>query len=204
VVTALVVEPDPPPTPEALVDLVLIGSPGAWSALAELVHGHILDLCRRRRWAARTAHAADLHREVALRVLEKLHAGDYAVLRQWAAARDRYPDARFTAWLGAVASNALIDLTRTTRTTDELGDEPAATALDPGDAVDLARVVRVLTADLFPADQRIAIAMWLRGHDAGAIATELRLVDAAAANRLLHAARERLRRALRRPEVTRD
>ncbi|MCE9575172.1 MAG: sigma-70 family RNA polymerase sigma factor [Deltaproteobacteria bacterium] len=201
--TARVFEPDPPPTPEALVDQVLGGAPGAWGALAELVHGHILDLCRRRRWVANAPTAADLHREVALRVLEKLHAGDYAALRQWAAARDRYPDARFTAWLGAVASNALIDLTRRTRTTEELAEEPAAIALAPGDAIDLARVVRALTHDQFPADQRTAIAMWLRGHDAAAIAAELGLGDSAAANRLLHAARERLRRAMR-PEVTHD
>ena len=68
-VTARVLEPDPPPTPEALVDQVLGGVAGAWGALAELVHGHILELCRRRRWAAHAPTAPDLHREVALRVI---------------------------------------------------------------------------------------------------------------------------------------
>jgi len=202
-------------TPDALVDLVLGGAAGAWARLAEAVHAQVLDACSRRRWAAGSPHAADLHREVALRVLEKLHAGDYAALRAWAAARDRYPDARFAAWVGAVASNAFVDQLRASpdfvrrrdgaaaRRTDaiergELPDGPAP-ARDPATAVDLARVVRALAADDFPADQRAAIALWLRGHDSAAIAAELGLGGAPAAERLLHAARERLRRAMRRP-----
>ncbi|HTJ45846.1 MAG TPA: hypothetical protein VL463_27270 [Kofleriaceae bacterium] len=203
--------------PEALVDRVLAGAPGAWASLAEAVHAEVLDVCRRRRWGAGSPHAADLHREVALRVLEKLHGNDYAALRAWAAARDRYPDARFGAWLGAVASNAQIDQLRASpefarrrdgaaRKTDaiataELGDH-ASTAIDPARAAEIARVVRALAADDFPAEQRAAIALWLRGHDARAIAGELGLAGADAADKLLHAARERLRRAVRRPGGT--
>ncbi len=206
--------PDPAATPEALVDRVLAAEAGAWAKLAELAHGHVLGVCSRRRWAAGSPHAADLHREVALRVLEKLHAGDYAALRAWAAARDRYPDARFAAWLGAVASNAFVDQQRASpdfvrrrdgagRRTDRVAHEEltdtAAEARDPASAVDLARVLRVLAASDFPTDQRTAIALWLRGHDAVAIAAELGLAGAGAAEKLLHAARERLRRAMRRP-----
>lgn len=206
-------------TPDALVDRVLAGTPGAWAQLAEAVHAQVLDACRRRRWAAGSPHAADLHREVALRVLEKLHANDYAALRAWAAARDRYPDARFAAWLGAVASNVQVDQLRASpdfvrrrdgarrRTeaiaTGELGDQAAAT-LDPARAAELARVVRALSADDFPAAQRAAIALWLRGHDRDAIAAELGLGSPAAAEKLLHAARERLRRAVRRPGVAHE
>jgi DNA-directed RNA polymerase specialized sigma24 family protein len=202
-------------TPELLVDRVLGGEPGAWARLAESVHAQVLEVCSRRRWAAGSPHAADVHREVALRVLEKLHAGDYGALRAWAAARDRYPEARFAAWLGAVASNALIDQQRASpdfaRRRDGAGrrteavahvelEERAADTRDPATAVDLARVVRLLADEDFPADQRSAIALWLRGHDATAIAAELGLAGgAAAADKLLHAARERLRRAMRRP-----
>ena len=205
---------DAPPTLDALVDRVLGGAQGAWAGLAEAIHAEVLGLCRRRRWGAGSPHAADLHREVALSVLEKVHAGDYAALRGWAAARDRYPGARFAAWLGVVASNARVDLQRAQpdavrrrdgagrRTdaiaTEELGDEHAAAALDPARAAELARVVRAIAADDFPADQRAALALWLRGHDSAAIAAELALASGAAADKLLHAARERLRRAVHR------
>jgi hypothetical protein len=202
------------PDLDALVDRVLAAAPGAWAQLAEAVHAAVLALCRRRRRGAGSPHAADLHREVALRVLEKLHAADYAALRGWAAARDRYPGARFAAWLGVVASNARIDQERASpdavrrrdgagrRTeaiaTEGLSDEHAAGALDPARTAELVRVVRAIAADDFPADQREALALWLRGHDAAAIAAELGLAGAAAAEKLLHAARERLRRAVHR------
>ena len=200
-------------TDASLVDRVLVGAPGAWAALAEAVHAQVLEVCRRRRWGAGSPHAADLHREVALRVLEKLHASDYAALRAWAAARDRYPDARFAAWLGAVASNALVDQVRaspdfvrrrdgSSRRTEAVATSPlgehAAASIDPPRAAELARIVRVIAADDFPADQRAALALWLRGHDAAAIAVELGLGSAVAAEKLLHAARERLRRAIHR------
>lgn len=219
-VTARVIEPSPGAAPpETLVDAVLAGTAGAWAQLAEAVHAQVLEACRRRRWFAGSPHAPDLHREVALRVLEKLHANDYAALRAWAAARDRYPGARFVAWLGAVASNAQIDqmraspdfvrrrdgLARKTEAvaTSELGDH-AGTSPDPARAAELARLVRMIAADEFPADQRSALALWLRGHDASAIATELGLADAPTADKLLHAARERLRRAVRRPGVAHE
>ena len=196
-----------------LVDRVLARDPAAWSALAEAVHELVLVICKRRYYAAGSAHAVDVHHEVALQVLERLHGEDFAALRQWAAARDRYPGARLSGWLGAVASNVLVDQLRASpefarrRTArgrelvavdmQELATDTATDSHDPAGAADLARIVRLIMDPAFPADQRTAIGLWLRGHDAASIASQLDLDDAAAATRLLHAARERLRRVMR-------
>jgi DNA-directed RNA polymerase specialized sigma24 family protein len=179
---------------DGLVDRVLARESAAWAALAEAVHPLVLAICKRRYYAPGSAHATDVHHEVALQVLERLHGDDFAALRQWAATRDRYPGARLSAWLGAVAANVLIDQLRAS---PEFARRRTARGRELAGAADLAWIVRLIMDPAFPADQRTAIALWLRGHDAASIATEVRLDGAAAATRLLHAARERLRRAMR-------
>jgi hypothetical protein len=195
---------------EHAIAAVLDGAPDAWPVLAALLHEQVLAICRRRRYAAGSASVADVHRDLALRTLERLHAGEHAVLREWSRARARYPDARFTAWLGAVVANLFIDHQRSSpdfarrraegrRTLEAvqattLDPEKRAGEGEPMIAVEVARVARALLEPEFPLAQRLAVAMWLRGEDADAIARELQLGGPAEARRLLHAARERLRR----------
>jgi DNA-directed RNA polymerase specialized sigma24 family protein len=195
---------------EHAIAAVLDGTPDAWPALAALLHEQVLAICRRRRYAAGSASMADVHRDLALRTLERLHVREHAVLREWSRARARYPDARFTAWLGAVVANLFIDHQRSSpdfvrrraegrRTLEavhatELDPDERVAEREPTIAVEVARIARALLEPEFPAMQRRAVAMWLRGEDADAIAAELQLSGPAEARRLLHAARERLRR----------
>src|SRR5689334_20262860 len=94
---------------EHAIGAVLDGAPDAWPALAELLHAQVLVICRRRRYAAGSSTTTDVHRGIALRALERLHAHDHAALREWAQARARYPESSFTAWLGAVVANLFVD-----------------------------------------------------------------------------------------------
>lgn len=195
---------------EPAIEATLAGAEGAWERLAVALHAEVLAICRRRRYGAGSPSVADVHRELAVRALERLRADDHAALRAWAAARARYPAAGFGAWLGTVVAHLFVDHQRggpervrrrrdggrvlEAVTTVELAADGAVAAGDPALAAEVLRIARALCAPDFPADQRQAVALWLRGEPAEVIAAELGLADAAAAHRLLHAARERLRR----------
>ena len=194
---------------ESLVDQVLGGDEAAWPRLAGAVHAEVLTICQRRRYAIASTSAGDIHREVAVRTLERLHRDGRQALRDWAETRARYPGAAFAAWLGVVVGHLFIDHQRgspefmrrrqdgrrvlTAVTSVELDDQAAGE--DPARLVEVVRIARRLAEPDFPTQQREAVLRWLRGDDAAAIADALGLDGGPAqARRLLHAARERLRR----------
>ncbi len=200
----------PPPSLESLIERVLGGDEAGWPPLAGALHAEVLAICRRRRYAAASASAGDIHREVAVRALERLNRDGRRALRDWAETRARYPSAAFGAWLGVVVGHLFIDHQRGSPefvrrrqdggralvavTVVELDDQLPGRD-DPARLVELARIARLLADPSFPTQQREAVILWLRGEDVAAIATALGLDGGAAqARRLLHAARERLRR----------
>jgi DNA-directed RNA polymerase specialized sigma24 family protein len=199
---------------ELLVPRVIAGDPAAWQHLA--LHGHALALaiCRRRRLGGGAAAVEDLHRDVAERTLGRLRESDHAALRRFVAARERYPSTTFVHWLAAVVGNTYIDVLRSLpefqrrrqaaarelvrieiHALDPDSSDPGGR--DPAAAAELRRIIACLGAADFPADQRRALLLWLEGNDASEIAEELALAGPKEAGRLLHAARERLRRRFR-------
>jgi hypothetical protein len=74
-----------------------------------------------------------------------------------------------------------------------LGDQ-AAPEHDMQRHIEISRVLVWLRDPAFPSDQREALALWMRGHDAAEIATALGLPSPLDATRLLRAGRQRLRR----------
>jgi hypothetical protein len=79
---------------------------------------------------------------------------------------------------------------------EPLDDDTAVDDIDPLTALEIRRIIECLSSDVFPPDQGAAISMWLRGYDNAEIARELELDGLDAAAKLLHAARQRLRRAV--------
>ena len=132
-------------------------------------------------------------------------------MRAFVAAKKTHESASFVRWLAVVAANTYIDYLRGQpeyqRRRDETGrrlhrvahepmQDPAGASVDPMTAIEIRRALDCVMSDVFPREQRAAISMWLRGYDANEIASELGLSDADEAKRLLHAARQRLRRAV--------
>jgi DNA-directed RNA polymerase specialized sigma24 family protein len=193
---------------DARVDAVLRGIAGAWQALSWNLHAEVIGLCRRRRWTAPDVTPIDHHHDVALATIDRIAADDFRALRAFAAASARYAAASFPAWMTAVAASVHVDLCRRAgvrrrdgdaRRTEavvavELDEADGATAGDLSAHLDVARATAHVESPSFPAEQRAALAMWLRGESPAEIAAALGLPHAAAASRLLHAARERLRR----------
>lgn len=197
---------------EALVARVLDGSPAAWTALVAHIHPLVVAMCQRRRLGAALSAAEDVPRDVAARTLERLRADDFAALRRFAATRERYPQASLERWLGAVVGNTFIDYLRAHPEYERKRDAHArklvkrqlapldegTTArqggLDVQTAIEVRRILAFLLDTGFPAEQRRALLLWLQGHRPGEIADALALAGPDEASRLLHAARQRLRR----------
>jgi RNA polymerase sigma factor (sigma-70 family) len=196
------------------IDRVLEGDELAWHRLMGRCHDLALALCRRRRFTGDLDQRDDLHRDVAQQALERMRAGDFAGLRRYAAARRRHPETRFIHWLAAVVNNTYIDVLRAlpeyqrrrqaaaralvrleVRPLDgEVGD---LAGHDPAAAAEVRRILAAVVAADFPAEQRRALLLWLEGNNSAEIAEELGLAGPKETTRLLHAARERLRRRFR-------
>jgi RNA polymerase sigma factor (sigma-70 family) len=204
---------DPPPAEEALefdrrIESLLRGQEEAWPDLVAELHPLAVRLCRLR-LRSRTESSDDICRDVATKTLERLKRSGYAALRRYSETREKYPDLGFESWLRVVVGNVCIDHLRSlpghqrvrdgkerrhvTKKQVALSSEPAG----PDDIrrhVEIRRVLTWLSDPAFPNDQREALALWMRGHNAAEIAEVLGLPMAADATRLLRAGRQRLRR----------
>lgn len=204
-----------PDSVDALIDGVIAGTDDAWPALVRRVHPMVVAACARRR-AFGGVDADEAGLDVAQRVVDKLHANDFARLRRYAETRRAYPDTSFRSWLGVVTGNAYVDYLRglpdlqrkrvdqglrlVPVPTESLDEGGVGAAVDMARALDIKRIVDSVTAESFPRDQRRALALWLVGCDAGEIADELGLGERGGASRLLRAARQRLRRLVRKEQ----
>ena len=188
---------------DELVDRLIAGEHDAWPAFIALVHPLVVMHCERRRYDRTVEDAA---RDVALRVIERLRAQDYAALRAYAAARASYASASFARWLGVLVHHAYVDHVRAQPDvqrervaggrrlvrSERAPLDDAQGAMQPRREVEILRIARHL--EELPVANRHAFVLWLAGHSAGEIAQRLGLASDADANRLLHATRTRLRR----------
>jgi DNA-directed RNA polymerase specialized sigma24 family protein len=147
------------------------------------------------------------------RRLERLRADGHAALRRFVETRAKYPATSFERWLGVVVANAFVDQLRARpelqrrrrqggRALERVEVIPlveVAGGADVATEVEVRRIVACLAEGDFPAAQRRALLLWLLGHTASEIAADLQLGGAPEAERLLHAARQRLRRRFERP-----
>ncbi len=198
---------------DELVDRILAGETSAWTELTRHLHPMIIAVCPR--GLGYGVDIDEVRRDVAQQVLGKLHAGDFARLRQYAKARQKYADMPFRAWLTVVTRNAYIDYLRRVPELQRLRDDgkPRLTVVqrqafddqsmspppqtDMATTLDVRRMMACIGQASFPAAQRQALSLWLAGFDTGEIAGEMALSGPGAAERLLRAARQRLRRAIR-------
>jgi RNA polymerase sigma factor (sigma-70 family) len=197
---------------DGLIDQVLAGETEAWRQLAARTHPIVLAILCRRRLGGDLREREDLHRDVALAVLDRLYADGFAALRRYAGSRVVYPDTGFVQWLAVVVGNTFVDHLRAlpeyqrrrisaARTLVRIEHQSLDNAanldggtIDPAAGAELRRILACFLADDFPAEQRRALLLWLDGNTPAEIAEELGLSTPQGASRLLHAARERLRR----------
>lgn len=193
---------------DSLIEGVLAGRDDAWPELMAQVHPLAIQICRRR-LRGNNAAAEDICRDVASKTLERLSRSNFSALRRYHHTRKNYVGLRFESWLRAVVGNVCIDHLRTLpghhragsagnrshqiKATRSLTTEAAG----PNNLqrhVEIRRVLSWLSDPAFPTDQREALSLWMRGHNAAEIASALGLASAADATRLLRAGRQRLRR----------
>ena len=204
-----------------LVQQVVSGDDEAWHSFASQAHPVALEICSRRRFFGARKPPRDSLQEVALQALERIRANDFEALRRYLATRDNHPGAHFMAWFGAVVRNAYIDHLRSLPghqrradrggrqlwqvreeslsdpNVDAMADAVAASQTPAWTAVEIGRILDCIESDSFPRQQRAALALWLRGNSAAEIAEALNLSGSRAGQKVLNAARERLRRAFR-------
>jgi DNA-directed RNA polymerase specialized sigma24 family protein len=167
------------------------------------------------RFLARLSRQEDDRRSVALAVMERLREADHRRLKMFLEARRHDPRLSFMAWLSVVAKRVGIDYQRAHPEYLDLrgqgGSAPGAwvevEALrsewrlagkrPPVTAAGTAREMLDYARRELPPQQRQAVALWTQGASSAEIARSLGLAEAAAAERILRAALERLRRKFR-------
>jgi RNA polymerase sigma factor (sigma-70 family) len=190
-----------------LVDAVIAGDPDAWQRLVLQLHEAAEG------WVARRHRKRDVdfRRAVALRVVERVSGNEFRALRGFLETRERYPGLAFDAWIFSLIRNSAVDELRALpefQRRQERGERKLVAlphvALDEshgwGDdarqvrrAIEVRRILRWIHDPNFPGDQRRAILLWLDGNGRQEIADNLSC-SAEKAERLLRAARQRLRR----------
>ncbi len=196
---------------DRLIELLIDGAEDAWPQLVAIVHPLVLAICRRRRLGGSSVATEDMHRDVALRAIDRIQADDFAALRRYVATREIYAHASFTRWLAVVVGHTFVDYLRAqpeyqrkrqasarelVKIVVESLDEATTASADRSvlQKVELRRIVAAMFDRGFPADQRWALRLWLDGNTASESSEQMALEGPAHSQRLLRAARQRLRR----------
>ncbi len=198
--------------PDQLIAAVLDADDAtAWRELVAIVQGALAE-----------TPPSDRSQEIFALVVARLKANEHAALAGFRRGRAEFPNTSphdaFRRWLRVLAHHAAVDAQRSdphcARTRQPAGrtlvrlievsregdvDPMAPRALSPSARADVQRAIAEILSPDFPEIQRRALALWLRGYNAAEIAAELALADPGQATRLLHAARERLRRSFAEP-----
>lgn len=93
---------------ERLLVAIVDGEAGAWEALQAVVHGELVRLARLQP-IGRLRGDVDAAHEIALRVLDRMHARELAAIRRWAASEVRAP---VRAWIRVLVRTTAIDYMR--------------------------------------------------------------------------------------------
>jgi DNA-directed RNA polymerase specialized sigma24 family protein len=194
----------------ALVDRTLAGDVAAWHALWKGLVPVIHAVAACPRWTGRLCRSEDDRDGIVVEVMDRLAAGGFEALRRFRDPEEERPVASFRKWIASVAIRACIDHVRAHP--ESLGrrgsnDGPYWVCHDPlpeadlfwgqaGDptaTIDARRLAERLGPELNAA-QREALGLWLADVDHADIAAELGLEGEKAAERLVRAAIQRLRR----------
>ena len=170
----------------------------AWQRLWAHIEPALSRILAQPHFLGRLAHREDDRASIAVAVMARLRDRRFHRLRMYLDAKRANPRLRFLSWLRVVAKRVGIDYLRTHH-------EPVADTLHTGDARErppmtnrgTARELLHHAAGVVPPDQLQALEMWTRSDSFADIATTLGMADAAAAERAVRAALERLRRAFR-------
>jgi hypothetical protein len=207
---------------EELVRATARGDEDAWRNLWHSLEPRLAGMVARRRFGAHLARRDDDRRDVVVKVMAHLRTDGFHRLKRYLAARRADPALTFMRWLSVVAKRVAIDCLRAHP--DYLDHRRKAIAPDaPGtwirtqplpsdrelsggrppitNRVTARQILRYATGAL-SGEQRRALELWAEQRSAAEIATALGLADADQAERLVHAAIERLRRHFRQQGAT--
>jgi hypothetical protein len=182
----------------------------AWRELVELLWPELTRLVRATRAMAVLARSEDHVANAVLLVLEKLSKDGCRAARLERTWREAHPDKTVGDWLRIVTANVARDYVRerTGRSSSALDKRlvlSLATLLPDDDELrpasmlsqtssHAARELARWAEEQLPPDQRAALSSWLQAASFEDIATEIGVVDAAAAKRVVRAAVAALRR----------
>jgi hypothetical protein len=170
----------------------------AWRKLWAAIETPLSRILAQPNFLGRIAQREDDRASIAVAVMARLRERHFHRLRLYLDAKRANPRLRFLSWLKVVARRVGIDYFRTYH-------EPIAQTLQTGDAGErppmtnrgTARELLRHAASVVPPEQLKALELWTQSEPFGDIARVLGLADAAAAERTVRAAIERLRRAYR-------
>lgn len=204
---------------ERLVTTAALGDEDGWRDLWSHVEPRLAAVLRRRTFIRRAARPDDDARDVIVAVMARLRDQGFHRLKLYLAARRADPTLTFMRWLIVVAKRVAIDVMRahpdyvdrrraapregsrsgTWIVSDKLpADEALSAGRPPMTNRVAARQILRYAAGVLPEPQRRALAMWVENHGADEIAGALALSGPGEAERVVHAALERLRRHFRR------
>jgi len=190
------------------MDRTIAGDSGAWQDLCLVVESIAWGVTASRRAPYLLQASKDDRLQVSLQVMDRLHDGDFGVLREL---RRPGGNEKILGWLVLVATHAMIDHVR--EHAERLGSaaeegeagcasfQPAPPAIDPSRRIDARDIARELIPKLSPQQQE-ALCLWLVGHEPDESAEQMGLESGLLADRLMRSALKRLSRWVAEPGET--
>jgi len=199
-----------------MIPQVVGGDEEAWRALWAALEPRLGGLARKPRFSGRLSRSEDDVRNIIVEVMDRLRDDDFRRLRRYLAQRAERPGTTFMPWLIVVAKRIAVDYLRAHADyidkrrdpkTDspgkwvEQGTLPSDSRLDGGrpPVTNQGTALAMLrfAYDNLPAEQVAAVELWILQKSFAEMAQELGLESPKAAERVLRAALERLRRQFR-------
>ncbi|MBA3460395.1 MAG: sigma-70 family RNA polymerase sigma factor [Deltaproteobacteria bacterium] len=200
---------------EHLVAEASTGAEAAWQGLWAAIEPPLSRIIAQPRFLGRLGQREDDRRNIVVAVMARLKTDHFARLRMYLDAKQQNPRLRFLGWLRVVAKRVGIDYLRShpdyVRRHDANASRPGAWV----DAEELpsasqifgdrpqytnagtAQELLAYAAGVIPPEQRRALELWAQSESFDEIAKQLKLPNAAAAERVVRAVIERLRRRFR-------
>jgi DNA-directed RNA polymerase specialized sigma24 family protein len=204
---------------ERLVVAAAGSDEAAWQELWAAVEPPLLRIIAQPRFLGRLGQGEDDRRNIVVAVMARLRTDHYARLRLYLEAKQANPRLRFLSWLRVVAKRVGIDYLRAhpdyVRRHDADASKPGewinAEELPPASQIfggrppvtnqGTAKELLAYAAGVIPPEQQRALELWAQSESFEDIAKVLGLSSAAAAERVVRAVIERLRRRFRAGEV---
>ncbi len=206
-------------TIERLVVAAAAGDETAWQNLWAAVEPPLSRIIAQPRFLGRLGQREDDRRNIVVAVMARLKADRFARLRLYLDAKATNPRLRFIGWLRVVAKRVGIDYLRShpdyVRRHDAGASRPGrwvdAEELPPASQIfggrppvtdmGTAKELLAYAAGVIPDQQRRALELWAQSESFDDIAKALGLANASAAERVVRAVIERLRRRFRASET---